>query len=311
MQNLTPHPPPLYSFCKSDVYFIILLGLFLILFYKIYKLENIKEGFAASDDIKAAIGEVYNADIEAIRNLSSIAKKLQVDGLTIPGKLNLPNNTSLVADGDDASKWLRVKKTDTNEYKSLAAQDLWCGLGVLTSGSINNTGALTTGSINNTGALTTGSIINAGALTTGSNIILSTTSTSWTFPSMLGSQYLKGLSEQINLTTGVITNVLSYTFTQVGVYNIQGQFCCLYGNNSGNNIFSCSLSTTSASIDHICHNAYLLPANAVFNLHSQLNRIIQITNTSTTIYMTVVASSFTLAPAMASGINALIITRIA
>ena len=78
------------NICKSDIYFIILLALFVIVFYKIFKLENIKEGFDATSDMKAVINQVYNADIEAIRNLSSIATQLTTSGgLVVPGSLKV------------------------------------------------------------------------------------------------------------------------------------------------------------------------------------------------------------------------------
>jgi hypothetical protein len=78
------------NICKSDIYFLILIMLFLILFYKIYKLENIKEGFDATSDMKAVINQVYNADIESIRNLSSIATQLTTNGgLVMPGSLKV------------------------------------------------------------------------------------------------------------------------------------------------------------------------------------------------------------------------------
>ena len=47
------------------------------------------EGFAAIDDARQAVREVYNADIDAIRNLSTVATKLQAGGLTIPGNLTV------------------------------------------------------------------------------------------------------------------------------------------------------------------------------------------------------------------------------
>jgi len=229
------------NICKSDICFIVLLVLFLILFYKIYKLENIKEGFDATSDMKAVIGQVYNADIEAIRNLSSIATQLTTGGLTIPGnlllqsgtvidlgsndttrevnagkigynvfgdalsivgkgkagesrrinlydsvnvfgnlttngsskvggnftvegKLILPNNTQLSADGDDATHWLRLQQANNpGQYKSLAAQDLWCA-GTLSSGTINNEGNATiNGNLQVNGVITIGT--GAGAYT--------------------------------------------------------------------------------------------------------------------------------------------------
>ena len=55
------------------------------------------EGFAAIDDARQAVREVYNADIDAIRNLSTVATKLQAGGLNVPGvmktnKINLTND---------------------------------------------------------------------------------------------------------------------------------------------------------------------------------------------------------------------------
>ncbi len=55
------------------------------------------EGFASIDDAKQAVREVYNADIDAIRNLATVATKLQAGGLMVPGvmktnKINLTND---------------------------------------------------------------------------------------------------------------------------------------------------------------------------------------------------------------------------
>ena len=47
------------------------------------------EGFSAINDARQAVREVYNADIDAIRNLSTVATRLQAGGLTIPGTLKV------------------------------------------------------------------------------------------------------------------------------------------------------------------------------------------------------------------------------
>ena len=102
------------SICKYDVYFIIVIILIIYLFYKINKKSDIKENFAVANkaiktsggstttktsdgttDIKTAIKEIYLADVEAIRNLSSIATKLQAGGLTIPGNLSITGNLNV------------------------------------------------------------------------------------------------------------------------------------------------------------------------------------------------------------------------
>jgi hypothetical protein len=95
--------------CKSDIYFIILLIFNLFLFYKFYELknitkENVKESFVVQDDVKAAINEVYQADVDAIRNLSAVATKLQAGGLTVPGVLNLNQGQWIDFGSNDTTK---------------------------------------------------------------------------------------------------------------------------------------------------------------------------------------------------------------
>jgi hypothetical protein len=74
------------NLCIKDLY---LLFLTIIIFYLLYCniCSKTKEGFDATSDMKAVINQVYNADIEAIRNLSSIATQLQAGGITVPGSL--------------------------------------------------------------------------------------------------------------------------------------------------------------------------------------------------------------------------------
>jgi microcystin-dependent protein len=62
-----------------------------------------------SNDIKEAVKQVYLADVEAIRNLSEVATKLQASGLTIPGNLTvtgsfnyLPKGSIIVYNGNVA-----------------------------------------------------------------------------------------------------------------------------------------------------------------------------------------------------------------
>ena len=70
--------------CKYDIYFIILLCFIIYLYLN----QNKNEGFQST-----ATG--YQADIEAIRNLSSIATQLTTNNnLTMPGILNITNSLS-------------------------------------------------------------------------------------------------------------------------------------------------------------------------------------------------------------------------
>ncbi len=86
------------------ILYIIITILVIVIIYLLYKTRNI-EGFTVTDDVKAAINEVYMADIGAIRNLSSIAKEMTTnnDTLTIPagntliaGKLTVNGDVEFV-----------------------------------------------------------------------------------------------------------------------------------------------------------------------------------------------------------------------
>ena len=77
--------------------------------------EEIKESMAdVSNDIKEAVKQVYLADVEAIRNLSEVATKLNnKEGVTVPGNLTvsgafnyLPKGTIVMWNGSSApSGW--------------------------------------------------------------------------------------------------------------------------------------------------------------------------------------------------------------
>jgi hypothetical protein len=80
---------------KIDLVFLVILG-FMVLKTVCNNKTNIKEHMAVTSDMKAAINEIYNADVSAIQNLSDIANKLQAaGGLTIPGPLNITGATSV------------------------------------------------------------------------------------------------------------------------------------------------------------------------------------------------------------------------
>jgi hypothetical protein len=116
---------------------------------------KLKEGFQSSsqsvdDTTRRSINAIYRAD--AMRNLSSIASQLTTSNyLRLPGDLvvdrsitcsgrNLKLNNILLSTTDN-QEWLRVLDptslidpigTQVHTYKNLAAQNLWCGWGSLT-----------------------------------------------------------------------------------------------------------------------------------------------------------------------------------
>ncbi len=83
----------------------------IFMFYFLYKINN--EQFAdtttttITDDMKAAINTIYQADVGAIRTLSQIADSLNnsKDGLTVPGLITV-NNNMVVGNNDPKQKIL-------------------------------------------------------------------------------------------------------------------------------------------------------------------------------------------------------------
>jgi hypothetical protein len=72
---------------KTDVIFLLVIAAYIG--YYLCKKESFTENFAAIDDARQAVREIYNADIEAIKNLSEVSKRLQAGGLTHPGDLRV------------------------------------------------------------------------------------------------------------------------------------------------------------------------------------------------------------------------------
>ena len=56
---------------------------------KVETMSNVSVKDEMKNEVKEAVNKQYQADIEAIRNLSNLAKKLTEDGLITPGKLTL------------------------------------------------------------------------------------------------------------------------------------------------------------------------------------------------------------------------------
>ena len=71
---------------KIDLVFLIVLGFVVAYIFMLHKVETMAD-VGTTDQIKAAVKEIYLADVEAIRNLSNVATKLQAGGIGVPGNL--------------------------------------------------------------------------------------------------------------------------------------------------------------------------------------------------------------------------------
>jgi hypothetical protein len=102
----------------------ILLIIIIIYLIISHSKKNNKEHFAVTDDIRAAIKEIYNTDMEAIRKLDKIADDLTKGALTIPGNLSIPGNLtiggSINTTGSIVSKGeIKTLNTDNTDKASL------------------------------------------------------------------------------------------------------------------------------------------------------------------------------------------------
>jgi uncharacterized protein (UPF0333 family) len=113
---------------NMDLVFLLIVAIYIG--YYLCKKERFSsdsvEGFAAIDDARKAVREIYNADVEAIRNLSEVSKKLQAGGLTHPGRLTVNSgndNIPILAQSNTDSHILLRTKNDGNKDSYLINRD--------------------------------------------------------------------------------------------------------------------------------------------------------------------------------------------
>ena len=74
-----------------DILLIIIIIYVVYLHSKINTIKN-RENFAVTDDIKAVVKEIYNTDMESVRQLAAMTDKLLKGGLEILGNLKVTGN---------------------------------------------------------------------------------------------------------------------------------------------------------------------------------------------------------------------------
>ena len=70
----------------------ILLIIIIIYLIISHSKNNYIENFAVSDDIRAAVKEIYNTDMEAVRQLDIVSKEFIAGGLKAPGNVKVTGN---------------------------------------------------------------------------------------------------------------------------------------------------------------------------------------------------------------------------
>ena len=93
----------------KDILLIITIIYVFYLHSKINKINNI-ENFAVIDDIRTVIKEIYNTDMEAVRQLAKMAEDLTKGGYKVIGDLtvtgNIKTNGKLEVSGDISNTWI-------------------------------------------------------------------------------------------------------------------------------------------------------------------------------------------------------------
>ena len=89
---------------KYIIYMLIIIILVIIIKQQkeINELRNI-EKFAVTDDIRAVVKEIYNTDMEAVRQLAKMAEDLRAGGIKIPGNLIVTSTITSTGDISSAS----------------------------------------------------------------------------------------------------------------------------------------------------------------------------------------------------------------
>ena len=77
---------------------LIIIIIYLVILH-CRKSKNI-EKFAVTDDIRGAVKEIYNTDMEAIRQLAAMTKELTSGGMTIPGNLTVSGTINGTLNGN-------------------------------------------------------------------------------------------------------------------------------------------------------------------------------------------------------------------
>ncbi len=86
---------------SENTLYIIIIFLLLIIICLMYLICNKKqEDFTVSDEVKAAINEVYQADIDAMRNLANISSYIMKNNDTLILPANITNATNMNLSGN-------------------------------------------------------------------------------------------------------------------------------------------------------------------------------------------------------------------
>jgi microcystin-dependent protein len=115
------------------------------------------EGFASIDDARQAVREIYNADIDAIRNLSTVATKLQAGGgITIPGDTIITTRASFGGGMSDGIVNIRNRDGRYTHFNWPDGQNYIRGNVVIDGVTTFNGTSSTTGNVNTSGKILEG-----------------------------------------------------------------------------------------------------------------------------------------------------------
>ena len=93
----------------------ILLIIIIIYLVISHSKKNNIENFAVTDDIRSIVKEIYNTDMEAVRQLAKMAEDLRAGGIKIPGNLIVTGTITSTGDISSASHSLSGLNTSITE----------------------------------------------------------------------------------------------------------------------------------------------------------------------------------------------------
>jgi hypothetical protein len=104
-----------------DILLIIII-IYLIISHS--KKNNI-ENFAVTDDIRAAVKEIYNTDMEAVRQLDIISKEFIAGGLKAPGNVKITGNLGTTGNLEVTGAFNLLPKGTIVAFNSTSAPYGW------------------------------------------------------------------------------------------------------------------------------------------------------------------------------------------
>ena len=113
---------------------ILLIIIIIYLFFLHFKKNKNIEKFAVTDDIRGAVKEIYNTDMEAVRQLAAMTKELTSGGMTIPGNLTVTGTINGTLNGNASTSTNAGYANSANSASSASSASTASSAGYVNNG---------------------------------------------------------------------------------------------------------------------------------------------------------------------------------